>query len=262
MTPTIKETVRQKYDEIARKGERAGCACGCGPESITMIGDEYTDLAGYVPEADLGLGCGVPTELARIEEGYTVLDLGSGAGLDAFVARTIVGARGRVIGVDMTESMVAKARENAANMGYDNVHFELGDIEELPVESDSIDVVISNCVLNLVPDKRQAFAEMYRVLKPGAHFCVSDIVTRGRLPESVRKSAELYAGCVAGAVEIDEYIGLIREAGFVDVQIPRDKVIDVPAEIIKREASAADVEAFRKEGGAIVSVTVRGRKSS
>ena len=262
MTPAIKETVRTKYDEIARKGERAGCACGCGPESITMIGDEYTDIAGYVPEADLGLGCGVPTELAGISEGDTVLDLGSGAGLDAFVARSIVGERGRVIGVDMTESMVAKARENAANMGYENVVFELGDIEDLPVESDSVDVVISNCVLNLVPEKERAFVEMYRVLRPGAHFCVSDIVTRGRLPESVRQSAELYAGCVAGATEIDLYLGLIHEAGFADVEVLREKTIDVPAEIIEQEASAADVDAFRKDGGAVVSVTVRGRKSA
>lgn len=262
MTPTIKDVVRTKYDEIARQGEKSGCACGCGAESISMIGDQYEGVDGYVADADLGLGCGLPTELAGIEPGQTVLDLGSGAGLDAFVARTIVGETGRVIGVDMTDSMVAKARENAANLNYENVEFELGDIEALPVESDSVDVVISNCVLNLVPDKAVAFAEMYRVLKPGAHFCVSDIVTRGRLPESVLKSAELYAGCVAGAIEVGEYIELLRRAGFHDVEIAREKEIDVPASVIEQEASPADVLAFRENGGAIVSVTVRGRKSS
>lgn len=263
MTATIKETVRTKYDEIARKGERAGCGCGCGcgSDSITMIGDEYANVEGYVAEADLGLGCGLPTELAGIEPGDTVLDLGSGAGLDAFVARTIVGESGRVIGVDMTESMIANARRNATTLGYENVAFELGEIEALPLESGSVDVVISNCVLNLVPDKAQAFAEMYRVLKPGGHFCVSDIVSRGRLPESVRSSAELYAGCVAGALEIDEYLARLRDAGFLDVDVAREKAIDVPDEIIEQEASASDVDAFRENGGAIVSVTVRGRKS-
>lgn len=256
----VKENVRRKYDEIARRGEKAGCACGCGPESITMIGDEYSGVEGYVPDADLGLGCGMPTELAGIDEGDTVLDLGSGAGLDAFVARSIVGDTGRVIGVDMTESMIARARENAAKLGYDNVTFELGEIEALPVESDSVDVVISNCVLNLVPQKEHAFAEMYRVLKPGAHFCVSDIVVTGDLPESVRASAELYAGCVAGALKRDEYLALISEAGFTGVEVAAEKVIEVPDEVLEQEASMADLAEFRRNGGAIVSVTVRGVK--
>ena len=256
----VKENVRRKYDEIARRGEKAGCACGCGPDSITMIGDEYTGVEGYVAEADLGLGCGMPTELAGIREGDTVLDLGSGAGLDAFVARRIVGDTGRVIGVDMTESMVAKARENAAKLGYANVTFELGEIEALPVESGSIDVVISNCVLNLVPDKSRAFAEMYRVLKPGAHFCVSDIVVTGELPASVRASVELYAGCVAGALKREEYLALITEAGFSGVEVAAEKVIEVPEEILEQEASMADLAEFRRNGGAIVSVTVRGLK--
>lgn len=264
MTPAIKDTVRTKYDEIARKGEGAGCGCGCGCGSdvTTIMGDEYANVEGYVAEADLGLGCGVPTELAGIQTGDTVLDLGSGAGIDAFVARTIVGNSGRVIGVDMTESMVESARSNAAKMGYENVVFELGDIESLPLDSESVDVVISNCVLNLVPEKEKAFAEMFRVLKPGGHFCVSDIVTRGRLPESIRSSAELYAGCVAGALEMDDYVGRLRDAGFADVDVAREKTIDVPDDIIEREASAAEIETFRKNGGAIVSVTVRGRKDT
>ncbi len=256
----VKESVRRKYDEIARRGEKAGCACGCGPDSIVMIGDEYDGVSGYVADADLGLGCGMPTKLAAIEIGQTVLDLGSGAGLDAFVARKIVGESGRVIGVDMTESMIVKARENAAKLGYDNVVFELGDIENLPVESGSVDVVISNCVLNLVPDKSSAFAEMYRVLKPGAHFCVSDIVVHGELPESIRTSVELYAGCVAGALKQDEYLALIHEAGFADVEVAKVKVIDVPDEVAERDASTADLSAFKRNGGAIVSVTVIGVK--
>lgn len=260
MTTTIKDAVREKYDDIARQGEKAGCACGCGPETITMIGDEYEGVAGYVEDADLGLGCGLPTELAGIEPGQAVLDLGSGAGLDAFVARTIVGESGRVIGVDMTESMVVKARENAAKMGFENVQFELGDIEDLPVASDSVDVVISNCVLNLVPEKALAFAEMYRVLKPGAHFCVSDIVTDGDLPESVRESVEMYAGCVAGALQREEYLKLLRDAGFTNVDVAKEKVIEVPEDVVERDASASDLAAFRRNGGAIVSVTVKGVK--
>ena len=257
----VKENVRRKYDEIARRGEKAACACGCGPDSIVMIGDEYDGVTGYVADADLGLGCGMPTELADIEPGQTVLDLGSGAGLDAFVARTIVGDAGKVIGVDMTESMIARARENAAKMGYDNVVFEHGDIENLPVESDSVDVVISNCVLNLVPDKSRAFAEMYRVLKPGAHFCVSDIVVHGDLPASVRTSVELYAGCVAGALKQDEYLALINAAGFTEVEVAKEKVIDVPDDVVARDASSADFSTFTRNGGAILSVTVKGVKS-
>ncbi len=256
----VKENVRRKYDEIARRGEKAGCACGCGPDAVSMIGDEYDGVDGYVAEADLGLGCGMPTELAGIQPGQTVLDLGSGAGLDAFVARRIVGETGRVIGIDMTESMVEKARENAARLGYDNVTFALGDIEDLPVEPDSIDVVISNCVLNLVPDKSRAFAEIYRVLKPGAHFCVSDIVVQGALPESVRRSVELYAGCVAGALKCDEYLATIREAGFSDVKVAKEKAIDVPEDVVEHDVSTADLAAFRRKGGAIVSVTVKGVK--
>lgn len=256
----VKENVRRKYDEIARRGEKAGCACGCISDSITMIGDEYEGVTGYVADADLGLGCGLPTELAGIEPGETVLDLGSGAGLDAFVARTMVGDNGRVIGVDMTESMIAKARDNAAKMGYENVVFERGDVEKLPVDSDSVDVIISNCVLNLVPEKSRAFAEMYRVLKPGAHFCVSDIVVRGDLPASVRSSVELYAGCVAGALKQDEYLALIHEAGFSSVEVAKEKVIDVPDDVVERDASIADLLTLKRNGGAIVSVTVTGIK--
>lgn len=259
---TIKEEVRRKYDEIAVNNQKAGC-CGpscCGASDITMIGDEYDGVEGYFADADLGLGCGMPTELADISEGDTVLDLGSGAGLDVFVARTIVGDAGRVVGIDMTESMISKARENATKLGYTNVEFRHGDIENMPVETNSIEVVISNCVLNLVPDKKAAFAEMYRVIRPGGHFCVSDIVIRGNLPDSVRRSAELYAGCVGGAIAAEQYLTLISGAGFSNVEVVKEKAIDVPDEALLEVASEEEVRAFRQSGGAIVSVTVKGRK--
>lgn len=255
----IKEQVRRKYDEIATRGERSGCACGCSPE-VNMIGDAYADVEGYVAEADLGLGCGIPTDLAGLEPGEAVLDLGSGAGLDAFVARSIVGDTGHVIGVDMSDAMLARARENAERMGHPNVEFLKGEIEELPVESDAVDVVISNCVLNLVPDKPRAFAEMYRVLRPGGRFCVSDIVVRGTLPDSVRRSAELYAGCVSGAVSEDYYLDWLREAGFDQVEVARSKQIDVPEQTLLEFASAEEIAEFHRDGGAIVSITVRGNK--
>ncbi|MEX2400597.1 MAG: arsenite methyltransferase, partial [Rhodothermales bacterium] len=256
---TLKEQVKTKYDEIARRGEKAGCGCGCGTE-VSMIGDEYEGAEGYVAGADLGLGCGMPTDLAGLEAGQTVLDLGSGAGLDAFIARSVVGEGGRVIGVDMTPSMTEKARSNASELGFDNVEFRDGDIEDLPVESDSIDVVISNCVLNLVPDKPRAFDEMYRVLAPGGRFCVSDVVVRGRLPESLKRSAELYAGCVAGAIPREEYVDLLRAAGFTDVEVARAKVIEVPDDVLREAASEDDLARFRANGGGLLSVTVRGTK--
>ncbi len=259
----LKEQVKAKYDAVARRGEKAGCGCGCGPEGgaeIAMIGDEYDGVDGYVAGADLGLGCGLPTELAGLEPGHAVLDLGSGAGLDAFIARSVVGETGRVVGVDMTPSMIEKARANAEALGFENVEFRLGDIENLPVESDSIDVVISNCVLNLVPDKSRAFGEMIRVTKPGGHFCVSDIVVRGRLPESLKRSVELYAGCVAGAIPEEEYVDLLRAAGYEGVEVARAKEIDVPDDVLLEAASPEDVAAFRAHGGALLSVTVKGRK--
>jgi arsenite methyltransferase len=258
----IKEAVRSKYAAIATGEVESCCATSCcgGPSDISMIGDEYSGVAGHVADADLGLGCGIPTEHARIEEGQTVLDLGSGAGIDAFVARSIVGETGRVIGVDMTFEMVEKARRNADSLGYDNVSFKLGEIEDLPLSDASVDVVVSNCVLNLVPDKPRAFAEMYRVIRPGGHFCVSDVVVRGELPESVRASAELYAGCVAGAIEEESYLDGIREAGFKDVRVVREKEIDIPVSALPAGVSAAELEAFRQAGHALMSITVFGEK--
>ena len=263
----VRTAVREKYAAIAT-GSEAGCcgptSCGCGPDvlaEIQFIGDDYSSVEGHVPEADLGLGCGVPTELAELATGQTVLDLGSGAGLDAFVARRIVGDTGRVIGVDMTPEMVAKARANASMLGYQNVDFRLGEIEALPVDRDTVDVAISNCVLNLVPDKARAFAEMYRVLKPGGHFCVSDIVTRGELPEEVRRSAELYAGCVAGAVDEAAYLGGLRAAGFVDVEVRKSHEVQVPDSVLAGYLSSDEIATLRRSGAGVWSVTVFGRKT-
>ncbi len=234
----LKQAVRERYAEIVLQPSTSGCcspaattedSCcggdGCGPiDAPGSLASSYAHLPGYVPEADYGLGCGLPTEIARLAPGQTVLDLGSGAGNDAFVARAIVGETGRVIGLDMTEAMIAKARANAEKRGFSNVEFRLGEIEAMPVDADTVDVVVSNCVLNLVPDKRQAFAEVFRVLKPGGHFSISDIVSEGDVPADIRASLAAYAACVGGAVDKADYLGLIAATGFTNVRIAREHV--------------------------------------
>jgi SAM-dependent methyltransferase len=261
----IKQIVKNKYSEIALSVN--GSCCGptscCGDSSTleySMIGDEYKNVQGHVPEADLGLGCGLPTEYADIKLGDTVVDLGSGAGNDVFIARAIVGEAGRVIGVDMTEAMIEKANKNNSKLGYKNVEFKLGEIEQLPLESGIADVVVSNCVLNLVPDKQKAFAEIYRVLKTGAHFCVSDIVIKGELNPELKKSAEMYAGCVSGAVQQDEYLALINQVGFKEVQIKKTKVIELPTEVLAEYLSADGLKAYQQNVEGIFSITVVGYK--
>lgn len=261
----LKQTVKEKYGEIAVKNQ-TGCGCGCGSKSNKIVGytvmqDNYTNLEGYIAEADLGLGCGVPTEYAGIKKGDTVVDLGSGAGNDVFVARAIVGDEGKVIGIDFTLEMIGKAMANKLKVGFDNVDFKLGEIENIPFADNAADVVISNCVLNLVPDKRKAFAEIYRILKPAAHFCVSDIVIKGELPEELKKSAEMYAGCVAGALQQDEYIGIIKETGFNNVQIKKTKVIEIPDDVLKEYLSDSEIEKFRNNKVGIFSITVVGYKN-
>ncbi|PSQ86713.1 MAG: arsenite S-adenosylmethyltransferase [Bacteroidetes bacterium QS_3_64_15] len=261
----VREAVRDKYAAIAR-GDEPGCGsdatscCGdADTEAATnMIGEAYETVDGYVADADLELGCGVPTDHAGLEAGQTVVDLGSGAGLDAFVARRVVGASGRVIGVDFVPEMVEKARANAQKLGVGNVAFVEGAIEDLPLGEQTADVVLSNCVLNLVPDKERAFAEMYRVLRPGGHFCVSDIVTDGALPDAVRRSAELYAGCVAGAIDEAEYLGQLERTGFIDVAVPARRRIDLPEEALPAALSDADRAVLNETS--IWSVTVRGTR--
>jgi SAM-dependent methyltransferase len=261
----IKKVVKEKYGEIAAKSQ-LGCGCGCNSKSSKIVGytvmqDEYDNLQGYVADADLGLGCGLPTEHAGIKKGDTVLDLGSGAGNDVFVARALVGDEGKVLGLDMTEEMIAKAKKNNAKLGYKNVEFHLGDIEQMPFDNNIIDVVVSNCVLNLVPDKRKAFSEVYRILKHGAHFCVSDIVLKGELPSGLKKSAEMYAGCVAGALQQDEYLGITKETGFRNIEIKKTKVIELPDDVLKQYLGDSEVEKFKMNNVGIFSITVVGYKN-
>lgn len=262
----IKSVVRERY--AAAAVAKKSCCGGGAPDAavagadlgLNIIGDAYDGVAGYLADADLGLGCGLPTEHAGIAEGDVVVDLGSGAGIDAFIARNIVGETGQVIGIDMTPEMIARARVNAGKIGYANVEFRLGEIEALPVETGSVDVVVSNCVLNLVPDKARAFAEIFRVLRPGAHFCVSDIVATGELPEPIRKAAALYVGCVAGALQRDAYVDLIDKAGFVNVDVAETKPVDLPDEVLAAHLETAAIAAFRASGVALQSITVRGAK--
>jgi SAM-dependent methyltransferase len=260
----IRERVRAKYAAIARAAGE-GC-CGpraegcCADGSLDMIGEAYREVAGHVAEADLGLGCGVPTRHAALRPGETVLDLGCGAGNDCFVARHEVGETGRVLGVDMTPEMIAKARANAEKLGFVNVEFRLGEIERLPVESGTIDCVISNCVLNLVPDKARAFAEIARVLKPGGRLCVSDIVATGPLPEAVREAAGLYVGCIAGALPQDAYLELVAAAGLDEVRIVEARPIPLPDSALAPHLDAAAIAAFRKSGVELRSVTLLARR--
>lgn len=257
--------VRTKYAEIATqdKETNASSCCGaggCSTEVYNIMTDDYTGLKGYAPDADLGLGCGLPTQFAGIKPGDTVLDLGSGAGNDCFIARHETGADGRVIGVDFTPEMVAKAKANAAKLGYQNVEFRQGDIEALPLTSRIVDVVVSNCVLNLVPDKRKAFSEVLRVLKPGGHFSISDVVLRGTIPAALKESAEMYAGCVAGALPEHEYLGIIHDLGFEQVTIQKRKPILVPDDILGRYLGAEEIASYKAGDAGIFSITVSATK--
>jgi SAM-dependent methyltransferase len=224
------------------------------------MADDYTQLKGYVANADLGLGCGLPTEFAKIKAGDTVVDLGSGAGNDAFVARSIVGETGKVIGIDFTDKMIEKARANARALNFTNVEFRQGDIENMPLAGNSADVVVSNCVLNLVPDKKLAFAETFRVLKKGGHFSVSDIVLAGDLPEGLQKNAEMYAGCVSGAIQKDEYVKIIKEAGFTNITLQKEKRISLPDEILKEYLTPEAMADFKTGSTGIFSITVYAEK--
>jgi arsenite methyltransferase len=259
----VKEIVKEKYAEIAVSSTRK-CCCGSSNNKIvgyTIMKDDYNHLDGYVAEADLGLGCGLPTEFAGIKKGDTVVDLGSGAGNDVFVARAIAGDEGKVIGIDFTNEMIIKANINLDKLGYKNVEFKLGEIESLPLDENTADVVVSNCVLNLVPDKHKAFNEIYRVLKPGAHFCVSDIVVKGELHPELKKSAEMYAGCVAGAVQQEEYLAIIKETGFVNVEVKKTKTIVLPDEVLTKYLNKNQLAEFKEKQVGIFSITVVGYKN-
>ncbi len=259
----MKEIVREKYSEIAgqEKGANATSCCGATASgTYTIMSDNYADLKGYNPDADLGLGCGLPTQFAKIQEGDTVLDLGAGAGNDCFVARAETGPTGKVIGVDFTPKMIELARQNAEKRGFNNVEFRQGDIEELPVSDNTVDVVVSNCVLNLVPDKAKVFSEIRRVLRPGGHFSISDVVLRGDLPKKLQDAAEMYAGCVAGAMQMDEYLTLIDKAGFENRIVQKQKPILIPDEILLDYLTAEELGAFASSNTGIFSITVYAEK--
>ena len=262
----IKTLVRETYTTVADQSREVNAASccgvgGCSPlDDAAIMADDYTHLAGYVADADLGLGCGLPTQFAQIKPGDTVIDLGSGAGNDCFVARHETGPTGKVIGIDFTPAMIDRARRNADRLGYNNVEFRAGDIEQMPVADNMADVVVSNCVLNLVPNKANVLAEIFRVLKPGGHFSMSDIVLRGDLPAGLQQAAEMYAGCVSGAIQHDTYLELIAEAGFGNTTIQKSKPITLPDSILINYLSANEIADYRQGGVGIVSVTVYAEK--
>ncbi|MFN9492898.1 MAG: arsenite methyltransferase [Sphingobacteriales bacterium] len=261
----LKALVKEKYTEIAlqdKETNQSSCcgAGGCSTEVYNIMTDDYATLEGYNPDADLGLGCGLPTQFAKIRKGDVVIDLGSGAGNDAFVARHETGEDGKVIGIDFTPAMIHRARMNAEKLGFHNVEFRQGDIEQMPVSANMADVVVSNCVLNLVPNKDAVIKEIFRVLKPGGHFSISDIVLEGQLPEAIRTATEMYAGCVSGAIQRQVYMELIEQNGFGNITVQKDKAIIVPDDILSNYLSAEEIAAFRASGTGIRSITVYAEK--
>ncbi|MET0245046.1 MAG: arsenite methyltransferase [Flavitalea sp.] len=262
----LKELVKQKYGQIALQNKddnQASCcgAGGCSTEVYNIMTDDYTGLQGYTEDADLGLGCGLPTQFAKIKAGDVVIDLGSGAGNDAFIARAETGETGKVLGIDFTPAMIDKARNNAEKLGFNNVEFRQGDIENMPVTDAYADVIVSNCVLNLVPDKRAVLKDIFRVLKANGHFSISDIVLIGELPSALKEAAEMYAGCVAGAIQKHEYLSMIKENGFTNITIQKEKPIVIPDDILSRYLDAEAIQNFRSGSDGIFSITVYAEKS-
>ena len=265
----MKDKIKEAYAAIITGNKTKGCCspssshagncCGSSTESVAFS-EDYSKLPGYDPDADYGLGCGIPVAFAGIKEGHTVLDLGSGAGNDVFVARSLVGENGKVIGVDMTSAMIEKANANKQKSGYTNIEFVLGDIENLSIPDNSIDVVISNCVLNLVPDKFAAFCSIFKVLKPDGHFSISDVVLTGELTGIMKRIAELYAGCIAGAMTKDEYINTIHEAGFKNIEIKKEKRVYLPDDYLLQHLTNKELLDFRNSGVQILSITVNAEK--
>lgn len=263
----LKDLVKQKYSDIAlqeKEVNQASCcgSGGCSTEVYNIMSDDYSTLEGYNPEADLGLGCGLPTQFARIKKGDTIIDLGSGAGNDCFIARQETGEDGRVIGIDFTPAMIDKAKANAQKLQYTNVEFRQGDIENIPVSANVADVIVSNCVLNLVPDKDKVFKEIFRVLKPGGHFSISDVVLIGKLPDGLRTDAEMYAGCVAGAIQKEAYLELINANGFSNVTIQKEKAINIPDDILINYLNEEELKDFTTGSTGIFSITVYAEKST
>ena len=261
----LKEIVKQKYAEIAlqdKETNMSSCcgAGGCSTEIYNIMSDDYSTLDGYHADADLGLGCGLPTQFAKIKKGDVVIDLGSGAGNDCFIARHETGETGKVIGIDFTPAMIDKARANAEVRGFNNVEFRQGDIENMPVTANIADVVVSNCVLNLVPNKDNVIKDIFRVLKPGGHFSISDVVLVGALPEGLAKDAEMYAGCVSGAIQKTAYLEFIQKNGFENIVVQKEKPIIIPEDILKNYLTPSEVINFLNGDTGIFSVTVYAEK--
>lgn len=275
----LQQKVRQAYADIARHSIAVGSGSTCcgtphGLEqesdantfqSVTLdlchtMPEDYQGILGYVPEADLGLGCGLPVQFARIKEGDVVVDLGSGAGNDACIAGIETGRKGRVIGIDFTPEMVDRATRNAEKLGYNHLMFLEGNIENLPLKDHSADVVISNCVLNLVPNKRRAFGEMFRILKGGGHFSISDIVTVGNLPPEIQQNADAYAGCISGAVAKEQYLAMLEEVGFEGLLEQKLKPITMDDALLTRFLSARELELWRTGKHGVFSIQLFGVK--
>jgi SAM-dependent methyltransferase len=257
----LKQIVKDRYAKIAEQGKLANASSCCGATTpsnkiYNIMMDDYTETKGYVEEADLGLGCGLPTAFAKIKKGDTVIDLGSGSGNDCFVARHETGSEGKVIGIDFTPIMIQKARANAEKLGYNNVEFREGDIDNMPINNDVADVIVSNCILNLVPNKSKVINEIHRVLKPGGHFSISDIVLVGELPDALKHDAEMYAGCVAGAIQKSDYLDAIKKAGFKNITLQKEKPINIPDDILCKYLSNEEIQQFNHGGAGIFSVTV------
>ncbi len=260
MSEKIKEIVKKTYTDAVTKDTDCCSTSCCGIIEEATFSESYSHIEGYEKDADYGLGCGIPTEFAKIKEGDTVLDLGSGAGNDVFVARSIVGDTGRVIGVDMTEAMVKRANENKEKLGHKNVEFLLGEIEELPIDDNTIDVAVSNCVMNLVPNKLRAYKEVKRVLKTQGHFSISDIVLSGELPKSILNVAEMYAGCVSGALTKTEYMETIKKAGFKKVAVVKERKMEIPDDIFLQYINEEELAEYKKNNAAVLSITVYAEK--
>ncbi len=265
MENNVKELVKQKYSAIAlqdKETNQSSC-CGsscCSTEVYNIMSDDYTALEGYNADADLGLGCGLPTQFAKIKKGDIVIDLGSGAGNDVFIARHETGETGKIIGIDFTPAMIERARQNAQARGFNNVEFRQGDIEDMPVADNIADVIVSNCVLNLVPNKDVVFKEIYRALKPGGHFSISDIVLEGTLPKQIKEAAEMYAGCVSGAIQKEVYLELIEASGFKNIMIQKEKPIVIPDDILSQYLSTDEIKNFKQSNTGITSITVYAEK--
>ncbi len=265
--PDMKELVKQRYNELALMNKES-VSCCCNPlapatpskKVFTIMSEDYSKLKGYEPNADLGIGCGLPTQYARIQKGDTVVDLGAGAGNDCFIAREETGETGRVIGVDFAPQMLARARANATKRGFTNVEFLEGDIENMPLPDCTANVVVSNCVLNLLPRKDKIFKEVYRVLKPNGHFCISDVVLNGVFPKEFTDNAAMYAGCIASAIQREEYLGEIEKANFTDIKVERTKTIAIPDEVLEEHLDKATIEKYKTGSVGIYSITVTGKK--